>query len=157
MKEKQQEYLDVLCFFCRLSASLQNMKEKMENGEDVSEKEASSLFHKMAWAKERLLSLKEELGIEDGLEFTDNVKFKGFSYQEGMLSGDYGDFLKIVLPLVDEYKQEKSYLYEVGCLLMFHYMAQEAEKKKKKRRKILGWLKRIFKEWFSDITPAYLE
>lgn len=143
MNELVEEYRNILCYFCHLSACLEDVKFRLEKGEEVSEEEVSSFLEHMGIAKRSLLNKKEELGIPDGLDFMDNVNFQGFQFVDGELSGDYKNLEKILLPWVENFDMKNPYKYEVGVLLLSHYMKQTGYEKtaKKKKRTFLGVLK----------------
>lgn len=158
------DYKAYLCYFCRLSAYLEDVKKKVENGVDISSDEFYACLEDMEIAKRKLLLIKEKLGISGGLDFMDNVNFQGFQYVDGELSGDYTNLEKILIPWVEGFDIKNPYKYEVGVLLLFHYMKQtgkdSVKKAKQKRRfcmksffkKIFSKFKIFVHEWFEEIS-----
>ena len=53
-----------------------------------------------------------------------DAKFLGFEMKDGRLYGDYTNLMPIVENFVGEFNEEKVYVYEVGTLILFHYMRQ---------------------------------
>ena len=144
-----EDYKAFLCYFCRLSAQLEDVKFRLKRGEEISEDEISYSLKRMGVAKRELLKRKEQLGISGGLDFMDNVRFQGFQFVDGELSGDYENLEKILIPWVESLDIKNPYKYEVGVLLLFHYMKQTgyepAVKKHKLFAKIKGWFKKFTK------------
>ena len=143
-----EEYKEFLCYFCYLSAFLEDVKFKVEKGEAISEEEMNFRLTDMAIAKKELLERKEKLGITGGLDFMENVNFQGFQYVNGELSGDYENLEKILLPWVEKFDIKNPYKYEVGVLLLSHYMRQkgldEVKKRKSRRGGFFGIIKTLF-------------
>lgn len=126
-EEMIERYKDCLCFVCRQSAFLEDVRVRIENGEVVPVKEITSRLSLLERAKEELLSLKESLGFEGGLDFMDDVKFQGFQFKDGTLSGDYSNLYKLISPWVLNFDEKKPFTYEVGVLILFHYMRQTGQ------------------------------
>lgn len=147
-----EEYKDFLCYFCRLSAYLEDVKKQVVNGDSVSAEEVYACLEDMEIAKRELLKKKEQLGISGGLDFMDNVNFQGFKYVDGELSGDYTNLEKILVPWIETFDVKNPYKYEVGVLLMFHYMKQTGlDKPVKGRVGFFGFVKSVLKKWFCKL------
>lgn len=118
-------YDKCLCAFCRESAMMEDMVWRIENGKKLPEWELEYHLATMRNVKQSLIQSKCELGFIDELAFTKDNYFQGFRYQKGRLSGDYTLLTDIVLPWVTKFDPDHRYQYEVGTLLMFHYMYQK--------------------------------
>ena len=143
-----EQYEKYLCGFCRESAYMEDMKIRIESGIPVTRVEAVSHMSAMRNCKEALLEVKHELGLSDGLKFTDNADYQGFSYRNGELVGDCTHLYKIIKPWLDNFNPKEPYKYEVGILLLFHYKFGEERKKRQlqedkkisKFKRILRWI-----------------
>ena len=143
---KFDQYEKYLCGFCRESAYMEDMKIRIENGIPVTRVEAVSHMYTMRNCKEALLEMKHELGLPDGLKFTDDAVFQGFSYNNGQLVGDCTHLYKIIKPWLDNFNPKDPYKYEVAILLLFHYKFWEERKRRQmKVEKRISILKRIFR------------
>ena len=139
MKELQM-YQDYLCYLCRQSASLEEIAKAVESGKEVSATELEKRLAYVETAKVQFLQLKEELGITGGLDFMDDVNFNGFSFKNGRLEGDYTYLEKVILPWVENFNKENPYTYEVGTLILFHYLNQKNPGGEVKRRGFISSL-----------------
>ena len=145
-EELLQSYKDCLCFFCRQSAFLEGLA---EDPDEYSEEEIRAQLDLTERAKAKLLRLKKELGFDGGLDFMEDSKFLGFEMKDGRLSGDYANLIPIVENFIEEFDEEKVYVYEVGTLVLFHYMRQMGLDSivpvhgKKKRRGLFGIFKKL--------------
>lgn len=154
-EEMIEQYRGCLRLFCTESAFLEELKGKIENGV-VSDEEIAPHLSFMEEVKNDLLDLKKKLGFEGELDFMNDVKFLGFQFKDGSLSGDYENLIPIVSNFIEEFDEENVYQYEVGTLILFHYMRQmgidkgisfnEEKKKKKSGRKKIGFFARLLKK-----------
>lgn len=159
-----QTYQNYLCYLCRQSACLEDLTRQVEAGIEISAEDLSKRLSYMEKAKKKLLKLKEELGMEGGLDFMDDVNFQGFSFQKGRLSGDYTNLEKVILPWISNFDEKNPYTYEVGVLITFHYKKQVGCKEKKKVFSFSDGFKKMWRkvcvllaEWCGDISVDYLE
>lgn len=150
-KQLIENYKECLCYLCRQSALLEDVKNRVIKGEAVSGEEMASQLMYMDMVKKEFLDIKDKLGFEGGLDFMDDVRFQGFSFINGSLSGDYSNLLAIVTPMLNDFREEKQYPYEVAMLILFHYMKQEGygkqDKEHKKKcmiRKLISLVKKKF-------------
>lgn len=127
--QKIEQYERYLCAFCKQSAHMENLKIRIESGEVVSEKEMTSHFISLRDCKDALLETKKELGFAGGLDFTDDCNYQGFQYVNGQLRGDVSNLPMIIMPWLKKLDEEKPFKYEVGMLMLFHYMMQEERRK----------------------------
>lgn len=135
-----EQYKKYLCAFCRECAYMEDMKIKVEKGILITRVELVSHFFSLRNCKEALLDVKHEMGMDGGITFTDNMDFQGFSYKDGQLIGDCTHLYRIIKPWIENLDPKNPMKYEVGILLLFHYIFREErmrkELKKEKRRLI---------------------
>lgn len=127
-------YKDCLCYVCRQSAYMEEITFLVKRGKKIDVDELNAQLCNLKKGKEKLLELKDKLGYEDGLEFMDDVKFQNFTYENGHLFGDYEKLLTIIIPWIENFNEKEPYKYEVGMLVLFHYMRQNGLDKNKKKK-----------------------
>ena len=139
--EKQlllEQYKDYLCAFCRECAYMEDMKIKVVKGILITRVDLVSHLFSLRNCKEALLEVKHELGMDGGITFTDNMDFQGFSYRDGQLIGDCTHLYRIIKPWIENLDPQNPMKYEVGILLLYHYIFREErirkELKQEKRR-----------------------
>lgn len=148
MREKMiEDYRGCLRILCTESAFLEDYRRKIEKGV-VSDEEIAPHLSLLEEVKKDFLELKRKLGYEGELDFMSDVKFLGFEFKDGCLSGDYKNLMPIVTGFIEEFDEDKVYQYEVGTLILFHYLRQTGRDKgitfnKKKKKK--GLFARLFK------------
>ena len=129
MREKMiKRYIGCLTLVCTESAFLEEYKRKYEKGV-VSDEEITPHLSYMREVTEEFLELKKKLGFDGGLDFMNDVKFLGFEFKDGCLSGDYKNLMPIVTGFVEEFDEDKVYQFEVGMLILFHYLRETGKDK----------------------------
>ncbi len=142
------DYKECLTLICTESAFLEDYKRKYEKGV-VSEEEIAPHLSFMRKVCEEFLELKKKLGFDGELDFMNNVKFLGFEFKNGCLMGDYSNLEPIVASFLAEFDEDRVYQYEVGMLIMFHYLRQTGKDKgisfNNKKKGFIAKLRNIFK------------
>ena len=123
-EELLKQYDGTLCLFCRQCAYMDKMRKQIEKGKKVKSSEMEDMLELAEAAKLDLLRLKKELGFDGGLDFMKDIKFYGFEFKDGSLSGNYRNLFKIIRPFIEELDEERIYAYEVGTMILFHYIVQ---------------------------------
>lgn len=141
---RYQIYLSGLCCQC---AALAVLKEKMQDGEVVTESEMAYTCGSLEYSKKRFLDAKTELGFTDGLSFLEDNNFAGFRIKDGVVIGSYDNLIKVAEPWYNQFcnGEGNNYRYEVAnYLFAFQYkqdgdlpMPQE-ERRPIRKRKIVG-------------------
>lgn len=156
MEQALREYRGFLHYLCFISAWLEKAKKQLSRGENISEEELSNYLIDMEIAKRELLERKKLLGISGELDFMDDVRFQGFQFVGGELSGDYENFKKIIYPWVNEFDMKNPYTYEVGVLLLSHYMMQHGLWEEENTKKRTFKLSKV-KAWFVSKLRRFIK
>lgn len=116
----QEEYMAWLAAFSRDYAQMAMYKEMVEQGECLPKQEYARTLMRLSFSKKKLLEKKQILGLQDGLAFLENNKFKGFELRDGELIGDIRYASQIVRPWFYDYpeKSNNSYKFEVANIII---------------------------------------
>lgn len=140
------KYINLVALVCRQSAILEVALQRTVS--------SAFLIEQLSLLSQAIAALKEEkkrLGMEDEVSFLkDTSSFCGFSFKDGVLSGDYTN-----LPAIAEnyFRTNEHYKYEISVLLLSHYYMQEGiypfvgKDRVTYREFILPWYKRVTRKW----------
>jgi len=122
-------YRIALAGLCSACVKLSFVKEQLESGEVVEEKEVALLCDKIAFQKEEFLSAKAALGFNDGLSFMENNHFRGFEIKDGCVVGNPDLAFTILKPWYEGFPEERkginNYEFEVANYLLTFLVERE--------------------------------
>lgn len=134
-----------LCHYCARLAHLRQLK---ADGEVVDEGEVCMICSLMEQGVDEFLSLKSELGFDDGLQFMEDNLFAGFCVRNGVVEGELSNVLAIAEPWYENFPEKgNNYQFEVANYL-FAFLEQSADMPKPENMwsRLCGKLHRLFRK-----------